>query len=131
VRRLHAAGLSGPRGGGAPTGARARAQAAEGAGAGAGGLPAGAQVTLGFNRVRIREAAAQPTAAAAEYRGILAAFPGYTDARLRCAALARARGDLEAAVAEAQARPAGPALQGRSDSPALDHCVVPLAASCA
>jgi hypothetical protein len=88
-------------------GARGRAQAAEGAGAGAGagGLPAGAQVTLGFNRARIREAAAQPTAAAAEYRGILAAVPGYTDARLRCAALARARGDLEAAVAEAQARP--------------------------
>ena len=89
MRRLHAAGLSGPRGGGAPTGARAGAQAAE-------------------------------------YRGILAAFPGYTDARLRCAALARARGDLEAAVAEAQARPGGPSSAGPERIPgARSLCCAP------
>ena len=73
-------------------------------GTAAGGLPAGAQVTLGFNRARIREAAGELAAAAADFRGILAAFPGYTDARLRLAAIARARGDLAGAATEAQVR---------------------------
>lgn len=73
-------------------------------GTAAGGLPAGAQVTLGFNRARIREAAGELAAAAADFRGILAVFPGYVDARLRLAAIARARGDLAGAVTEAQVR---------------------------
>ncbi len=76
------------------------AQAAEGTAAG--GLPAGAQVTLGFNHARIQESTGELTKAAGEYRGILAAFPGYLDARLRLAAIARARGDLAGAVAEAK-----------------------------
>ena len=36
-----------------------------------GGLPAGAQVTMGFNRARLLEAAGNLQAAAREYEGIL------------------------------------------------------------
>jgi hypothetical protein len=47
----------------------ARAQAAEEEA----GLPAGAQVTLAFNRARVLEAAGSAQAAAREYEGILQA----------------------------------------------------------
>ena len=41
----------------------------------AGGLPAGAQVTMGFNRARLLEAAGNLQAAAREYEGILQVRP--------------------------------------------------------
>jgi hypothetical protein len=39
-------------------------------------MPSGSQVSLGYNSARINEATGNFQAAAAEYRGILEAFPG-------------------------------------------------------
>lgn len=61
-------------------------------------MPAGAQVTMGFNRARVLEANGSLQAAAREYEGILNAFPGYTDCHLRLACMAVRRGNHSEAV---------------------------------
>ncbi|MEW5317155.1 MAG: hypothetical protein WDW38_008482 [Sanguina aurantia] len=66
--------------------------------------PAGVLGTLTsrFNAARVREASGDLKRATAEYNGILADCPGYTDCYLRLACISRAKGDHAAAVAWAQ-----------------------------
>lgn len=70
------------------------------ASAAAGGLAdvgAQAQVTLGYNAARVREASGDLRAAEAEYKAILAQFPAYADCHLRLASISKSRGDIAGA----------------------------------
>lgn len=60
-----------------------------------GGLGAEAQVTIGFNLARVREACGELEAAGRDYRELLQQFPRYADPYLRLAAMARRRGDTK------------------------------------
>jgi RNA polymerase-associated protein CTR9 len=79
----------------------ALALAAEALASAAGGglceLGAGAQVTLGYNAARVREATGDLRDAEAEYAALLEQFPLYVDCHLRLGAIALGRGDLAAA----------------------------------
>ena len=61
-----------------------------------------AQVTLGYNAARIREAVGDTKAAEKEYEAIIAQFPAYADCYLRLACIAKSRGDVNGAEAWAQ-----------------------------
>lgn len=61
-----------------------------------------AQVTLGYNAARVREAIGDLNAAEAEYKALLAQFPQYADCHLRLACIYKARGDIRSAEDWAQ-----------------------------
>lgn len=76
-----------------------------------------AQVTLGYNAARIREASGDAKGAEVEYKALLGQFPQYADCHLRLACLAKARGDI--AEAESWAHRAAEASGRSADSLAL------------
>ena len=61
-----------------------------------------AQVTLGYNAARVREANGDLKAAESEYTALLEQFPQYCDCYLRMATIATARGDIKEAENWAQ-----------------------------
>ena len=61
-----------------------------------------AQVTLGYNAARVREAIGDLNGAEAEYKALLAQFPQYSDCHLRLACIYKARGDIRNAEDWAQ-----------------------------
>ncbi|KAK9810525.1 hypothetical protein WJX72_012163 [[Myrmecia] bisecta] len=62
------------------------------------GFSAGAQVTMGYNLARLREACHDTKAAESDYKGILEQFPGYVDCYLRLACMERQRGRFAHAI---------------------------------
>lgn len=66
--------------------------------AGLGNLSPLAQVTLGYNLARVKEACGSLQAAEAEYKELLKQFPQYGDCCLRLACIAKARGDTKEAL---------------------------------
>ncbi|KAL4539716.1 hypothetical protein Ndes2437B_g01927 [Nannochloris sp. 'desiccata'] len=61
-----------------------------------------AQVTLGYNSARVREAGGDLNTAESEYKALLAQFPDYSDCYLRLACIYQAKGDIKTAEEWAQ-----------------------------
>ncbi len=61
-----------------------------------------AQVTLGYNSARVREAGGDLATAESEYKALLAQFPDYSDCYLRLACIYQAKGDIKTAEEWAQ-----------------------------